>query len=155
MFYKLYPFLYQCDVLRDVEKTKDHANDKSKSVQSPPFPFYWQLTVGGEGEDKTRWSVNWQDVYNAFFQCRLCICRGTFLGPMVPFWILSLSKIFTDYSGKHFDPPSLSPQTGNVQIDDTPFVFGPWAFLTGHEGPFTNIVKKFKLILVKPSVVVK
>ena len=40
MFYKLYPFLYQCDVLRDVEKTKDHANDKSKSVQSPPFPFY-------------------------------------------------------------------------------------------------------------------
>ena len=48
--------------------------------------------------------------------------------------------MFTDYPGKHFDPPSLSPQTGNAQIDDTPFVFGPWAFLTGHEGPFTNKV---------------
>ena len=63
--------------------------------------------------------------------------------------------MFTDYPGKHFDPPSLSPQTGNAQIDDTTFVFGPWAFLTGHEGPFTNKVKMVNSILVKPSVVLK
>ena len=43
-------FLYQCDVLRDVEKTKDHANDKSKSHRSHSIDnLRWE--VGGR-QDK-------------------------------------------------------------------------------------------------------
>ena len=60
-------FLYQCDVLRYVEKTKDHANYKCKTVHSPPSPCYWQLMGGG---GKTSW-----------FQmvCQLARCISLFL----------------------------------------------------------------------------
>ena len=105
-------FLYQCDVLRYVEKTKDHANYKCKTVHSPPSPCYWQLMGGG---GKTSW-------FQMVCQLARCISlflnvvfvhmQGHFLGPLVPFWILSWSKKFTNYPRKHFDPPPPPPEGG-------------------------------------------